>query len=196
MLLQRNIYYILRPKFFHSTVYVSYREDYIRLGISEKATKEEIKAAYYEKAKLLHPDATEHCKIVEEEFFELNEAYKRLIYESKYESGSYDKRGRFYKYFLKRYQLLFLDPRNDPRTHEYWDIRRRRQSPDQINFDDAFNNRARKKEKLLMRKGLIALALGVFFGTIFPAIFVGSDTESYYRTGCECDSCILGNDYY
>ena len=37
---------------------------------------------------------------------------------------------------------------------------------------------------------------GVFFGTIFPAIFVGSDTETYYRTGCECDSCILGNGYY
>ena len=37
---------------------------------------------------------------------------------------------------------------------------------------------------------------GVFFGTIFPAIFVGPDSESYYRTGCECDSCILGNVYH
>ena len=106
MLFKRNISYFLRPKFFHSTVYISYREDYIRLGISEKATKEEIKAAYYEKAKLLHPDATEQCKIVEEEFFELNEAYKRLIYESKYDSGSYDKRGRFYQYFLVPYTSL------------------------------------------------------------------------------------------
>ena len=112
MLFKRNISYFLRPKFFHSTVYISYREDYIRLGISEKATKEEIKAAYYEKAKLLHPDATEQCKIVEEEFFELNEAYKRLIYESKYDSGSYDKRGRFYQYFLVPYtslEITFLD---------------------------------------------------------------------------------------
>ena len=100
MLFQRNISYILKPKFFHSTVYVSYREDYIRLGVSEKATKEEIKAAYYEKAKLLHPDATEHCKIVEEEFFELNESYKRLIYESKYDSGSYDRRGKFLFFLL------------------------------------------------------------------------------------------------
>ena len=108
MLLKRNISCILRPKkYFHSTVYVSYREDYIRLGISEKATKEEIKAAYYEKAKLLHPDAAEQCKIVEEEFFELNEAYKRLIYESKYESGSYDKRGMFDISFLKSSQYLF-----------------------------------------------------------------------------------------
>ena len=109
MLLKRNFFLILKPQYFHSTVFASYREDYIRLGISENATKEEIKAAYYEKAKLLHPDATEKCKIVEEEFFELNEAYKRLIYESKYESGSYDKRGMFvFQVFSKSSQYLFF----------------------------------------------------------------------------------------
>ena len=110
MLFKRNISCILRPKFFHSTVYVSYREDYIRLGISEKATKEEIKAAYYEKAKLLHPDASEQCKIAEEEFFELNESYKRLIYESKYDSGSYDKRGMFSN--LKKKSFIFVFSRS------------------------------------------------------------------------------------
>ena len=93
MLFKYNIFYRLKPQFLHSSACTSYREDYIRLGLSENATKEEIKAAYYEKAKLLHPDAGENCKIDDSEFFELNEAYKRLIYESRYGSGSYDKTG-------------------------------------------------------------------------------------------------------
>ena len=55
---------------------------------------------------------------------------------------------------------MVLDPRNDPRKPEYWDIRTRRQSQDQIKFEEAFNQQGRKKEKMLIRKGLIALALG------------------------------------
>ena len=67
--------------------------------------------------------------------------------------------GTFSLYCLN-IQLFVLDPRNDPRTPEYWDIRTRRQSQDQINFDDAFNNKGRKKEQMLIRKTMIALALG------------------------------------
>ena len=64
--------------------------------------------------------------------------------------------------FKKNHLYLYsLDPRNDPRRPEYWDIRTRRQSQDQINFEEAFNNKARKKEKLLMRRAMIALALGL-----------------------------------
>ena len=64
--------------------------------------------------------------------------------------------------FKKNHLYLYsLDPRNDPRRPEYWDIRTRRQSQDQINFDEAFNSRGRKKEKLLIRRGLFALALGL-----------------------------------
>ena len=106
MLFKYNIFYRLKPQLLHTSACTSYREDYIRLGLSENATKEEIKAAYYEKAKLLHPDAGENCKIDDSEFFELNEAYKRLIYESRYGSGSYDKTGKFSLLQRKGFQFL------------------------------------------------------------------------------------------
>ena len=67
----------------------------------------------------------------------------------------------YFKYLKNHPNIYSLDPRNDPRRPEYWDIRTRRQSQDQINFDEAFNSRGREKEKLLIRRGLFALALGL-----------------------------------
>ena len=95
MILKLNIVGRLRSKLFHCSACHGYREDYVRLGVSENASKEEIKAAYYEKAKQLHPDVTEKCQLAESDFFELNEAYKRLMYESRHGAGSYDKSGKF-----------------------------------------------------------------------------------------------------
>ena len=161
----------------HTFSLLLYREDFLKLGLTEKATKEEIKAAYFEKAKQLHPDSqqNQNCKINEKEFLELNEAYKRLLYESKHGTDSYDEK----------------DPKNDPRTREYWDVRRRTQTDEQIDIEAAFNNKNRAKEKKIIRWTMLSLGLGIFFGTIFPAVFVGQDTEDYYRTGCQCNNCIL-----
>ena len=160
----------------HTFSWLLYREDYLKLGITENATKEEIKAAYFEKAKQLHPDSSTNRKNVSEnEFLELNEAYKRLLYESKHGTDSFDE----------------TDPRNDPRKREYWDVRRRNQTDEQINVEAAFNNKNRAKEKKIIRYAMLSLGLGVFFGTIFPAIFVGQDNEDFYRTGCQCHGCIL-----
>ena len=161
---------------FHNSSLIFYREDYIKLGVAENATKEEIKAAYFERAKKLHPDSHGTTKVTENEFLELNESYKRLMYESRHGADSFDK----------------TDPRNDPRTREYWDIRRRTQSKEEIDLEKAFNNKNRVKEQTLIRKMMLGLALGVFFGTIFPAVMLGADTETYYRDGCDCDNCILG----
>ncbi len=36
------------------------------------------------------------------------------------------------------------------------------------------------RERILVRKILLALAVGVFFGTIFPALFVSKYTFSGY----------------
>ena len=54
----RNII-LLKPRNVQYSVcshHVSSREDYQALGLSEDATKEQIKAAYFLKAKQFHPD--------------------------------------------------------------------------------------------------------------------------------------------
>ena len=119
---------------------LGYREDYLKLGVAETASKEEIKSAYFARAKKLHPDSYgDKSKETEREFLELNEAYKRLMYEAKHGLDSFDK----------------TDPRNDPRTREYWDVRRRTQTQEQINFEEALNSRNRDKEKKIIRTALL-----------------------------------------
>eukprot|EP00090_Calanus_glacialis_P047562 TRINITY_DN9939_c0_g1_i1.p1 TRINITY_DN9939_c0_g1~~TRINITY_DN9939_c0_g1_i1.p1 ORF type:complete len:235 (-),score=60.78 TRINITY_DN9939_c0_g1_i1:96-800(-) len=162
---------------FHNCQPLLYKEDYTRLGIPQNATKDEIKSAYFVKAKQLHPDThSSDSEATQAEFFELNEAYKRLMYESKHGTGSFDK----------------SDPRNDPRRMEYWEIRKRRQSPREIKFEEEMENKARDRERRVMRRAGLALAIGVFFGTIFPAVFVGQDDyENGFSHGCQCDRCQL-----
>jgi len=162
---------------FHNWQPLMYKEDYTRLGIPQNATTAEIKSAYFVKAKQLHPDAhSSDSEATQAEFFELNEAYKRLMYESKHGTGSFDK----------------TDPRNDPRTMEYWEIRKRRQSPGEIKFEQDMENRARERERRVIRRAGIALVIGVFFGTIFPALFIGqNDYEGGFSHGCQCDRCQL-----
>lgn len=64
---------------------VSYSfEDLHTLGLAEDATKDEIKAAYFTKAKQFHPDSSTSGSHGSAEFQKLNEAYKRLMYESKF----------------------------------------------------------------------------------------------------------------
>lgn len=124
----------------HTFSWLLYREDFLKLGLSENATKGEIKAAYFERAKQLHPDSYKTPnKTTENEFLELNEAYKRLMYEIKHGTDSFDE----------------TDPRNDPRNREYWDIRRRTQTEEQINVEAAFNHKNRVKEKKIIRWALL-----------------------------------------
>lgn len=54
--------------------------DYARLGLPPTATKEEVKAAYFTLAKRLHPDNGGDS----EQFNQLNEAYRRLLYQAQF----------------------------------------------------------------------------------------------------------------
>ena len=76
----------------HTGCVLSYLEDYARLGIPGNANKEEIKAAYFRKAKLLHPDSSDKQEGAElsNDFLELNEAYKRLMYEQTFKEKGLD----------------------------------------------------------------------------------------------------------
>jgi len=66
------------------------KADYDKLGVPHTATKKEIKAAYFKKAKLLHPDSSGDGEDKNEQFNELNEAYQRLTTGSVKAKKSYD----------------------------------------------------------------------------------------------------------
>ena len=58
--------------------------DYHVLGLTRKATKDEVKKAYRELAKKYHPDKVSHLgpefkNVAEKKFREINEAYERLV---------------------------------------------------------------------------------------------------------------------
>ena len=61
------------------------------LGIKKNASRKEIKAAYFQKAKELHPDSSHFKNMdLQFQFHELNEAYQRLMKEAAYGGNSYD----------------------------------------------------------------------------------------------------------
>lgn len=98
---------------FHCSPVRSSFEDLRTLGLAENATKDEIKAAYFTKAKQFHPDSSTSGSQGSAEFQKLNEAYKRLMYESKFtdkNSQHYQDAQRYQGYNNRNYRSP--DPRN------------------------------------------------------------------------------------
>ena len=69
-----------RRTFSHSQNILN-KSDYATLGLKENAAKEEVKKAYYELAKMHHPDTKRHKIDEGVSFYEISEAYKRLLHE-------------------------------------------------------------------------------------------------------------------
>merc|ERR1712003_60640 len=109
-----------------------------------------------------------------EQFRELNDAYKRLLYEASFKEKGFD----------------HSDPRNDPTKQEYWDIRRRSQTHKERQQEKEAERKMHEKDIELFRKIMLMLAVGIFFGTIFPALFIASDEEAAYNISCDCDKCL------
>lgn len=133
-----------------------HQEDYTRLGLPTSATLEEVRAAYFAKAKEVHPDLGAGR---EGEFQEVQEAYRRLVYSLRRSRG----------------EVVEGDPREDPRCKEYWAMRRRCVTKEQQEQEEAKERRDKRKEQALLRRAAAGLVLGVFLGTIFPALFIGQE---------------------
>jgi len=161
---------LMQTRCIHCTQLRKYKEDYHKLGITENATADQIKSAYFLKAKEVHPDSSEEKD--DARFIELTEAYNRLMYESKFGTG----------------KILENDPRNDPRKPEYWEVRKRVKTEEDIKREQEIIQKNKIKEAALLRKSMLFLLIGVFFGTVFPALFVG---DGDYKEMCVCDKCML-----
>jgi len=161
---------LMQTRCIHCTQIRKYKEDYHKLGITENATADQIKSAYFLKAKEVHPDSSEEKD--DARFIELTEAYNRLMYESKFGTG----------------KILENDPRNDPRKPEYWEVRKRVKTEEDIKREQEIIQKNKIKEAALLRKSMLFLLIGVFFGTVFPALFVG---DGDYKEMCVCDKCML-----
>ncbi|XP_072994765.1 chaperone protein dnaJ GFA2, mitochondrial [Typha latifolia] len=70
-------------RFFHGTRAVAARDYYDVLGVSKNASPAEIKKAYYELAKKLHPDTNKDDANAERKFQEVQRAYETLKDEQK-----------------------------------------------------------------------------------------------------------------
>jgi len=148
-----------------------YSEDYERLGVGRSATKPEIKTAYYNKAKELHPDTNTSGSGDEVEFLKLTESYKRLMFDYSLEGNS----------------------RNDPRTREYWEMRRRHRSEEDLMRDAKRDEEDSLRNTAIVRKMAFALFLALLMGKVYPAMYLFSDEQSACSDK-SCQKCRMSDD--
>jgi len=194
---------------FHCSFQNSYSiQDLQTLGLSEAATKEDIKAAYFKKAKELHPDSSTSGSNGSEEFLKVNEAYRRLMYESKFsghnhhhdDSWTHNQQQqhpfrrynnpdpRYYSHGAQ-YDRYYNDHR-DPRSyrHQY------RHDP----WEKAFRWQKTEKEKKMdeaqadiMRRAFLKLLLGVLLIQLIINVMFQNIHDKMYLDGCDCERCVV-----
>lgn len=168
ILTSKTVKTVIVPRvLFSASFQIMYREDYDRLGIPTNSTKEEIKTAYYEKAKLCHPDRAVAANPAEniQEFLNLNESYKRITFDNESISSS-------------------NDPRNDPHSQEFWTLRYRPKSEEEQRLEQEIERKHKLHDMKIVQQLALCLLFAAFFGKIFPALFLFQDEQD-----CACDKC-------
>lgn len=106
------------------------------LGISKDADKDEIKSAYFRKAKLFHPDISREAG-AKEKFSKIKEAYETLSDESQKHSYDFNEKSKNFRSSYQARQQSQSESRG-PNFHDFSE-----QSPfnnPKDNFDDFFSD--------------------------------------------------------
>jgi len=166
------------------------RRDYAKLGLPEKASKAEVKSAYFSLAKKLHPDNGGNAK----EFNEITEAYKRLSSDSGYppgygdqsQDGGYNQDPRWMEEMERRRRArMWMEQRM---MEEEW-LRRRAQQNQWRNHHQAGRGDP-ERERLGHAMHLMILTMGIvlFLQMLFSSITPSGCSE--YEQGCSCTKCL------
>jgi len=195
---------------FHRSSTSSYSiQDLQTLGLTEAASKEDIKTAYFKKAKELHPDSSSSGSNGSEEFLRVNEAYRRLMYESKF-SGQNHHHNDSWTHNHYQQQHPFRRYNNpDPRYYSpgaqhdryYNDHRDHRSYGHQYHHDPwerAFRREKTEKEKKMdevqaniMRRAFLQLLIGVVLVQLFLNVVLGKIHDQMFLAGCDCERCLV-----
>merc|ERR1719234_1515906 len=159
--------------------------DYARLGLPPKASRAEIKSAYFSLAKKLHPDNGGDAG----HFNEVTEAYKRLMHDTQYVDGANgDNRHKDPQWDEEMERKMRARMWMEQRMMEE-QMRRRRQ---RVEFDYEFreahrNNPERDEAMKLFFRTFILRMLGAY---IFLELFFSAMIPS----GC-CKKCMSQENY-
>jgi len=172
------------------------KSDYEILGIKPNASKSEIKAAYFKKAKEFHPD-TENTKDASH-FMQINEAYKRLIYVKNIHGKTFPSRKKdLHNENDPRVREFWRreDPFGDPGSREYWEMRNRRTKNMREQFEEEMKWKKAQRERDLgsgLRTTLIIYFV-IFFLCVMsfrpPTLKTLVDRDPV--DGCRCEKCAL-----
>jgi len=166
--------------------------DFAKLGLPDKASKAEVKSAYFSLAKKLHPDNGGNAK----EFNEITEAYKRLSSDSGYPPG-YGQGGQHGGYDQ---DLQWMEEMERRRRARMWMEQRMmdeewaRVRAEQKHWQNYHQAGRRGVDPERERRGHMASLLILITGTMLSLqmLFFSITPSgcSQYEQGCTCTKCL------